>query len=874
MRVAASNRGTKYLPSYDALLFQNLDGNGGRITFEFEVGKEDVYDIDLLPNKAPSYAAYSYAIDGEVLGTYDFYGGTAPKTYSTLATKRLTAGTHTLTFEYAGQPAGSTGYYAAFKKLALFTEEERELRDKNKADTQRDVWLYYGRNGGHGHKDTLNLGLHSFGMDLAPDLGYPDVTGNDPKRMEWTSNTIAHNTVVVNKSKQRNSVVGIPHHFDGDGIVQLFDVEAPQAYPDTDMYRRTTSLIRADDSHSYAVDFFRVEGGDSHHFSFHSADGTVTTEGLQLVPQTDSSGSYTGTYAGADVPYGQKEPGSGTGGGYMGSGFHYLNNVDRAPDPGVPFSVDWKVKDTWDIHEQDPNAHIRLTMLNAVDEVALADGQPPQNNARSPKAVRYMIAERSGQHLKSTFTSVIEPYRQERFIDSIELAVVKTGDAVVSDESVRAVKVKLKNGRTDYIVYSLDPDKPYMIDDRIPFRGFFGVYSELDGKPVYAYTNEGTLIGSADAPLIDESFGKLEGTVHDYTKELATRNEIIVRMDLRGLAPERLVGKMIDVRTDAIRNGVYPIQAVSPIGNQLYRLDIGDDTLIRSYADAGDFGKGYVYDIAAGAAFTIPLTSEAAVPVTRAVVSGSASHGWYAGKATVTMQVYSDASMVRQTEYSLDDGGSWQRYEKPITITASGEHSLLYRSVSTTGHSEPAQSVTVRVDALAPTIELRANDSLLSDTASFSDDQTVTFNVYANDAHSGVATRVLTVNGSVYAEGVPLDFAGRLGDHLIGVSATDAAGNKAEQTYTLRIYASVEGMLWLLDRYAATGDVSGPLIPQLRNSLEQVRHQYDKGHMKQAEKHMGDFLKRMNNLSHQEHISDLAKQALTVDANDLIARWT
>ncbi|WP_158302229.1 FIMAH domain-containing protein [Paenibacillus mesophilus] len=262
------------------------------------------------------------------------------------------------------------------------------------------------------------------------------------------------------------------------------------------------------------------------------------------------------------------------------------------------------------------------------------------------------------------------------------------------------------------------------------------------------------------------------------------------------------------------------------------------------------------------------------VPVTRAYVSGLVGNGWYAGKATVTMQVYSDVSMVRQTEYSLDGGGSWLRYEKPITITTSGEHTLKYRSVSTAGHSELAKSLTVRVDALAPTIELRANNSLLTDTASFSDAQTVTLNVYASDAHSGVASRVLIVNGSVYAEGMPLDFAGRPGDHLIRVSATDMAGNRVELSYTLRIYASVEGMLQLLDRYAATGDVSGPLVPQLRNSLEQVRHQFDKGHLKQAEKHMGDFLKRMNNLSQQDHISSLAQQVFTGDANDLIARWS
>ena len=33
-------------------------------------------------------------------------------------------------------------------------------------ETERTLWLYYGRNIGHGHADRLNLGLYAFGLDL------------------------------------------------------------------------------------------------------------------------------------------------------------------------------------------------------------------------------------------------------------------------------------------------------------------------------------------------------------------------------------------------------------------------------------------------------------------------------------------------------------------------------------------------------------------------------------------------------------------------------------------------------------------------------------------------------------------------------------
>ncbi|MDA0337261.1 MAG: heparinase II/III family protein [bacterium] len=163
-------------------------------------------------------------------------------------------------------------------------------------EQRRAAWLYYGRNTGHGHRDRLNYGLYYRGMDLLPELGYPEYAdGKWPKRAGWTTNTISHNTVVVNRRAQDNSWVGRCRLFASIAGVRVIEVGCAEVYAETSDYRRTLAVIDVSASASYLVDVFRVAGGDDHVLSLHSGDGTVSTQGLDLDVQDE------GTYAGPDV---------------------------------------------------------------------------------------------------------------------------------------------------------------------------------------------------------------------------------------------------------------------------------------------------------------------------------------------------------------------------------------------------------------------------------------------------------------------------------------------------------------------------------------------------------------------------------------------
>jgi uncharacterized protein YjdB len=589
---------------------------GDAIRFTFDVPRTDTYELSLKPYRTTTYGKYEIAVDGEPLTEFDFFGSVSE--HEPIGTLQLTEGTHEITFTAIGQHPQSGGIKLGVSELALLDAAERERRDAAYRNTLRDVWMYYGRNGGHGHRDTLNIGMHAYGLDLLPDLGYPEFAdATSGHRHEWVHNTISHNTVMVDKKKQGEQWVADPKLFGDGDVVKVIDVEAPKVYPDTvDLYKRTTAMIRVDEEHSYAVDFFRVKGGRDHHFSFHAAGESVTTEGLTLTPQP------TGTYAGPDIEFEQRPADdSAPGWSYTGPGFHYLTNVERGTAEGGQFSVDWDIEDYWHVLPQEEDIHLRLTMLGDVDEVALADGIPPRNKPGNPPRLRYLIAHRQGTNLDSLFTSVIEPYRGERYIRSIEEAPV-TLDGGEADGDVRAVKVELANGRTDYIVSSLNPDAAYVVDGKFTFRGQFGVYSEKDGRAAYGYVHAGTEIGPLGSPIVQSAQAELQGTVVDFTRELSVDNEIIVQMDAAGIDAEQLVGAMIRVENDGVRNAAYRIRGVEALGDDRYRLDIGDTTLIRSYADVNDFSKGFIYDIAEGAPFTIALANEVKLPIGLAAEAG------------------------------------------------------------------------------------------------------------------------------------------------------------------------------------------------------------------------------------------------------------
>ena len=482
------------------------------------------------------------------------------------------------------------------------------------SDLRGDAWMYHGRVGGHGHNDALQLGINAYGFNFGPDLGYPEATGYDPNRLQWCSQTISHNTVVVNGESQIGSVGGTPKHFDDAGKVQIMDVDFPEVYSDTDIYRRTVVSIEASSDVNYTVDFFRIKGGKEHTYSFHTQSyNGYTTDDMTLVPQVDEEGNYVGTYAGADVPYGPDPNTLLTTGSYelkYTRGYTWLENVQRATElEDGNFSVNFKQTDFRHSVNDAKGLNLKFTALNdwTPSQVGFATGHAP--NTASNKMIPgfdYMLIHRKGKNLDTLFTSVLQPYNGEEYIESMESVPVELKEGRKGkDDVVKAIKVVLKNGRTDYVVYSTNNSVLYTVDGKFDFRGAIGVYSiGTTGENIYAYVNDGDVIGETTGTAA------LEGTVTDFSAELTSDNYITVALDKEyDFNLDELTKKYIYVdNTHSNQNGAYRIVGAEMDGENLV-LDIGDVSLVKNYIDNANPDKGYVFNVQKGQSFRIPLNA-------------------------------------------------------------------------------------------------------------------------------------------------------------------------------------------------------------------------------------------------------------------------
>lgn len=455
----------------------------------------------------------------------------------------------------------------------------------------------YGRTTKHAHPDMLNFDLFAFGHWLTPDHGYPEFATRWPSNAEWTGSTLSHNTVFVNGKPQKEVWGGHARIFkqlDGFGLVKI---DGRKAYPELDEYTRTMFLLGhpdgLDTSSHYVVDIFRVRGGNDHVYSFHGPSGDLTSQSLKLEAQSG------GTYAGENVAKGEWAKG-------FPVGYSHLYNVRRDNAPAAHFKIDWRAKAGYRGLKDD--VHLRLHSMTSTSDVALADGDPPQNKPGNPERLGYALLHRVGEKLNSTFVSVIEPYRKTPFIRSVKRLDREGSDYVL-------LQIDFLDGRTDYVFHNLSPGTKTHSAKSILTDGTSAFVSEHNGTVTKAILVDGTKLRYKNLRLT--SSGSITGKVVTMNKELKGGGWIIVDQKLP--VDGSLTGEQITIESSGERDASYTIHDVKREGNHT-RIFCGPVTFVRGYRGGDmvvrtatvpkDYTQGYFHDFEEGASFRISVHKE------------------------------------------------------------------------------------------------------------------------------------------------------------------------------------------------------------------------------------------------------------------------
>ena len=310
--------------------------------------------------------------------------------------------------------------------------------------------LHFSPPGGHRHADSLSVYYRANGHTLLGDHGYVC----DTPMNGWIKHTLSHNLVVVDGRKQSSrKPPRVPRLYLMATTPKVSVVEASaQTYAQCSEYRRLVALIKGPGCETFAVDVFRVEGGERHAFRVFSE--------LAASDAVDSALRFDGIALPPEPPLPQ------VGKSTRKEDIFGLRDVRNTTD----------VPPAWQAVWQQNGAAYRLRMLSEVHAVEASNGPGQETGRQAGRRVRYLDAVRSGTDLASVFVAVHEPAGSDgsgciRHAERVVPPMESGPDAV-------ALRVDCEWG-THWIFLAFDGEGEL---DGIRFRGDFGVFCRVSGS--------------------------------------------------------------------------------------------------------------------------------------------------------------------------------------------------------------------------------------------------------------------------------------------------------------------------------------------------------------------------------------------------------
>ncbi|WP_081417500.1 pectinesterase family protein [Paenibacillus sp. Soil522] len=344
----------------------------------------------------------------------------------------------------------------------------------------------------------------------------------------------------------------------------------------------------------------------------------------------------------------------------------------------------------------------------------------------------------------------------------------------------------------------------------------------IPGAPTADRTLLTELLDQADAVVADyftdDSYAAFQ-TALTSAKSVAanakaTQSEVDAAADSLKSALNGLIYKIAASVDSAVPNGngwyTVPVTVtLSTYGSAEYKLN--DEVSWHSYTkpialdQEGAFTVSYRSKNSAGTAGSVHTATaniDRTAPVTTATVSPAApngSSGWYTSDVTVSLSVSDNLSGAAKSEYSLDDGATWQPYLSALTIDKDGKYTVSYRSTDNAGNVETTKTIGFNLDKTAPTITV---SGVVYGT--YSDSMDITPIITLSDNWSGVdgskKTFTLDTYGIQQGETIQL-FTLPLGTHTFMVTSSDLAGNTSSRSVLFHTTTSIQSMQALVTHF-------------------------------------------------------------------------
>ena len=327
----------------------------------------------------------------------------------------------------------------------------------------------------HHHADRLNINLFARDREWIPEMGYPEyMDGNAPATGGWTTNTVCHATVQVNNKRQNPGVFGDLNAFVSLPGASYIDASCEDAYASEgiDRYRRSLFLIPVPGG-AYAVDVFRVAGGNRHDYLFHGPPVDAVFEDVSL-PEPRM-----GTLAGKNVAFGAKSADMRP---YdlANSGQQYLFDVRETSITGN-VTVHWRT---------DNDSRFTSVFVPQGDESFIAANGYPRPSSKSLPPMPFLVRRRDGADLESVFTTV---FAAENTGEPLIATVEQLDLAAGSSSGAVALKITHRYGQDIMLSTPSTDGRITLSDGTVRFTGLAGVIAHRTGQPPHL-----TLIGGTE----------------------------------------------------------------------------------------------------------------------------------------------------------------------------------------------------------------------------------------------------------------------------------------------------------------------------------------------------------------------------------------